>query len=375
MELVYQARADPADPARHPGRAQSRGRHHASARGPAGRLASRRSRPTANNEITVGLPDVHDVARAERRWADRRAVLLRLGGQRADAQRQDRGQPAPGPGPERAGDQPGRRAGDRASRERAGSRSTRRSSWPPAAGAPSAKTQSRKGPQYYMFGAPGSPACAAAAKANGTTVVAGPALPASGPRHTSVQELQQALPTGVTDAEGQLLTVPQGTVVLQAANQTAADHVNPDSPNAQFFVLKDNVSLRATTSPARRRAPTAAARPDVHFGFSSKGQNEFQTSPARSPGAARTSAWAVDLRPALRGRAGQSAVTVPSIDFRSTRTGSSATTAPTSPAASPATSATDLATQLRLGALPVTCGGSPRSRCRPRSATRRCIRA
>ena len=48
---------------------------------------------TGNNLITVGLPDVHDVARAENEvGTDRPAALLRLGGQRADAQRQDRGQ-------------------------------------------------------------------------------------------------------------------------------------------------------------------------------------------------------------------------------------------------------------------------------------------
>ena len=42
-------------------------------------------------------------------------------------------------------------------------------------------TNSRLGPQYWMFGAPGSAACAAAAKAQGTVPVSGQRCLLSGP--------------------------------------------------------------------------------------------------------------------------------------------------------------------------------------------------
>ena len=63
---------------------------------------------TGGNEITVGLPErVQHRASREARRDHRPAGVLRLGGQRDHARRQDRRQPAPGPEPAGRGDQPG----------------------------------------------------------------------------------------------------------------------------------------------------------------------------------------------------------------------------------------------------------------------------
>ena len=94
---------------------------------------------------------------------------------------------------------------------------------------PLSETQSRKGPAYYLFGAPGSPACAAVAKANGTLPVRGQHCLLNGPE-SSLSDLYAGLPVGVTKADGELVTVPQGTVVLQAANPSASDQIEPGQP-------------------------------------------------------------------------------------------------------------------------------------------------
>ena len=52
--------------------------------------------------------------------------------------------------------------------------------------------------------------------------------------------------SGVTPADGQVLVVQQGTVVLQAANRTAGQHDHVLQPPGQFFVLRDNVALRGS---------------------------------------------------------------------------------------------------------------------------------
>jgi SecD/SecF fusion protein len=310
---------------------------------------------TAGNEITVGLPDVHDVARAEQEvgqtaelyFYDWEANVLTPNGKTVASQLQAQDSTAlgisqgagAGPGVPGAGGVPLYQAVKLASQQPE---------------APASKTQSRKGPQYYLFGAPGSPACAAAAKANGTTVVQGQHCLLAGP-DTSVSELKSALPPGVTYAEGELLTVPQGTVVLQAANASANDHVNFDSPNAEFFVLKDNVSLTGNDITNPEESTDSSGSPDVQFGFTSKGQNEFQNVTGQIAkrgqdvslgGQTYDQHFAVALDNQL--------VTVPSIDFRQYPDGIIGGGGADITGGFTSTSASDLATQLRLGALPVT---------------------
>jgi hypothetical protein len=140
-----------------------------------------------------------------------------------------------------------------------------------AAKQPTRPGGSRPGPAYYLFGAPGSAACAAVARDDGALPVQGQHCLLSGP-DTSLTDLASGLPPGVSRSQGELVTVRQGTVVLQAASQK----IGPDSPNAQFYVLRDNVALTGNgiTDPQASTDQTGA--PDVIFSFNGKGQSAFQ---------------------------------------------------------------------------------------------------
>ena len=141
-----------------------------------------------------------------------------------------------------------------------------------------------------MFGAPGSAACAAAAKANGTVPVTGQHCLLSGPDDNR-NDLLSGLPTGVSASEGQILSCHAERSCFRRFKRTSPGHAERRRPNAQFFVLKDNVALRGSeiTNPEQSSDPDSG-EPDVTFGFTSKGQNEFQKSPPRSPTAATWSA-------------------------------------------------------------------------------------
>jgi hypothetical protein len=123
----------------------------------------------------------------------------------------------------------------------------------------SSPANSRIGPQYWMFGAPGSAACAAAARAQGIAPVAGQHCLLSGP-DDSLTDLRSGLSSGVSASEGQILTVPRGWVVLQAIPANFSHPTPIGAPNAQFFVLKDNIARGVATSPipSRPRIPTVA---------------------------------------------------------------------------------------------------------------------
>src|ERR1700748_2408027 len=122
---------------------------------------------TGNNLITVGLPDVHDVARAENEvgktaqlffydWEanvltpNGKTVASQLLTQDPTAQAISQGG-ANGPGGTGAGGVPLYQAATLAAKQKPG------------------PGGSRAGPAYYLFGAPGSAACATVAKDQGTT--------------------------------------------------------------------------------------------------------------------------------------------------------------------------------------------------------------
>jgi hypothetical protein len=102
-----------------------------------------------------------------------------------------------------------------------------------------------------LFGAPGSRACAIAARDNHTSVIAGRHCLLAGPanettttpRRQAIRDLAAQLPSGINGADGQVLVVAQGTVLLQAAGQTASDQIAFNGPRARFYVLRDDVSL------------------------------------------------------------------------------------------------------------------------------------
>ena len=135
---------------------------------------------------------------------------------------------------------------------------------------------SRIGSQYYMFGAPGSAACATVARDQGQTPVPGVHCLLSGPDYDKA-DLDSGLPAGVAPSEGQSLSVKQGTVVLEAISADFAHPVPFSDPHAQFFVLKDNVAFWGSeiTNPQQSTDPNSG-KPDITSGFTSKGKTAFQ---------------------------------------------------------------------------------------------------
>jgi SecD/SecF fusion protein len=219
----------------------------------------------------------------------------------------------------------------------------------------------RAGPQYYIFGAPGSNACAAAAHDRGTVPVpgfhcllVGPEQP--GPNEskaTILTSLYSLLPTGVPRSQAQVLVVPQGTVVLQATSPkfSLSGSIPFSSPAAQFYVLTDHVAMFGTDITNPQQSTDPAGSPDVAFG--TKG-NAFQRVTAQIAqrgalvsglGGALNQHFAVALDTQL--------VTVPQIDFKQYPNGIVGGGGADITGGFTATTAQELAQVLRLGALPV----------------------
>jgi SecD/SecF fusion protein len=214
----------------------------------------------------------------------------------------------------------------------------------------------RGGAQYYIFGAPGSTACTVAGKALGYTPVPGEHCLVSGPDSgpTALQDVYNGIPQGVPRSQVQLLTVPQGTVVLQATPASFAHPPKIFDPSAQFYVLKDHVALFGNDITNPRQSTDQSGAPDVSFGFTSHGKNAFQNVTATISrrgqlisgiGQHYNQHFAVALDQLL--------ITVPSIDYRTYPDGIPGDTGGDITGGFTSTSANDLAEQLRVGALPV----------------------
>ena len=215
-------------------------------------------------------------------------------------------------------------------------------------------SNSRITAEYYMFGAPGSAACEAAAKANNTVPTAGQHCLLNGP-DDSKDALISGLPAGVSASDGQILVVPRGTVVLQAIPADFSKPTPIGDPSAQFFVLKDNVALRGNdiTNPTQSTDPNSG-EPDVTFGFSGKGKNEFQNVTANIAhrgdlvsglGQTLNQHFAVALDNQL--------ITVPFINFKQYPDGINGDQGADITGGFTIGTAQDLANELRLGALPI----------------------
>jgi hypothetical protein len=216
-------------------------------------------------------------------------------------------------------------------------------------------TNSRKGAQYWMFGAPGSAACAEAARAQGTVPVAGQHCLLNGP-DDNLNDLRSNLSPGVSASDGEILTVPRGWVVLEAVSPNGYPHQLPFSnPQAQFYVLQDNIALGGSeiTNPHESTAPTAGSL-DVTFGFNRNGKNAFQNvtyelalrgSVISGPGRSLNQHLAVALDNQL--------ITVPSIDYKQYPGGLSGDHGAEIAVGSTKQSARNLAILLRYGPLPV----------------------
>jgi SecD/SecF fusion protein len=227
--------------------------------------------------------------------------------------------------------------------------------------APISQHLSRIGAQYYMFGAPGSAGCAAVASAQHTIPIQGDHCLLAGPddempattRRQAINSLVAQLPGGVNRADGQVLVVPQGTVVLQAASQTGPDQ-SFNSSSAQFFVLRDQVALFGDEITNPRSGTDQTGAPDVQVGFTRAGQNAFQRVTAQiahrganlsTAGQTNNQHFAVALDSHL--------LTVPSIGFTQYPDGIIGGGGADITAGLTTQSARTIATELRLGTLPL----------------------
>jgi SecD/SecF fusion protein len=319
------------------------------------------------NQISVGLPDVTDINRAEQEvgtpaelyFYDWEANTLLPSGKTVASQLaiQD---PTALSISQGGGAGPGSVGGGGVSLYQA----VKLASTQPVA--PRSSHLARLGPEYYLFGAPGSAACATVDRERGITPVLGDHCLLAGPddessstpRAQAIQNLYQGLPAGVSTKGSQVLVVPQGTIILQASNPSASDTIKFNSPQAQFYVLKDNVALTGNDITNPTEGTGSAGQPDVQFGFNGIGQSAFQKVTGQI--AARGSSVSLGGRTldqhfavALAGSEVPQLVTVPYIDFKQYPDGILGGGGADISGAFTSQSATDLANQLRLGALPI----------------------
>jgi SecD/SecF fusion protein len=309
-----------------------------------------------SNEISVGLPDVSDTARAvnevgtvaQLAFYDWEKNVLTPNGKSVESQLQSQdptaltisqGSGSAAPGEPGAGSMGLYQAVQLASKQ---------TEW-------SSSSNSRLGPEYWMFGAPGSAACTAAAKHYGTVPVAGQHCYLSGP-DSNTTDLQSGLPPGVSASEGQTLTIPRGWVVLQAiSTQGYTKQLPVSDPNAQFFVLRDDITLRGSdvTNPQQSNDSQTGA-PDVTFGFSGKGKNAFQNVTAQiARRGSLVSGLGQSLNQHFAVALDNQLITVPQIDYKQFPDGINGDNGADITGGFTTTTAQDLANELRLGALPI----------------------
>ena len=287
---------------------------------------------SGRDQISVGLPDVQDIRRAQEQvgtpaqlyfydWeanaltTDGRLVAPELPGQNPDAQRISQGAGDPTQG------QPLYDAVRLASRQSALARD---------------KTASRDGSAYYLFD-------------RTHRHLAGP--------ERSRADLLSAIERRVLPAGSEVLEVPQGYVVLQAAARTAAADVAPDNPRARFYVLRDRVALSGKDIKDPQQGFNELNQPDVEFRFTDDGKRAFHEvtrtisqrgTELRLPG---TDPRAVlqHFAVALDGRL----ISVASIDPQQLPDGIDGENGAIIEGGFTITSAQDLANLIQLGALPI----------------------
>jgi preprotein translocase subunit SecD len=216
---------------------------------------------------------------------------------------------------------------------------------------------SRLGPVYYGFGEPGSAACGIAAKFYGYAPVPSDYCYLGGP-DTTVSDLESSTASlGVKSSQVQNLAVPQGVVVLQAVPAGFSNPPKPYEPTTRFFVLTDKVGLFGNDISNPKAGTDPSGAPDVQFGFTSNGKTEFQNLTGQiarrgsliSPTAGSSKPLYQHFAVALD----QQLISIPYIDFKQYPDGVPADKGGQISGDFTSTSASDLANQLRLGALPI----------------------
>jgi SecD/SecF fusion protein len=312
---------------------------------------------SGGNQITVGLPAVHDTSRAEKlvgstarlAFYDWEANALTPNGKTVadQLQAQDPQSETISQGSLNGATPPGSPGGGSMSLYDAVKLASKQ---PKLVSSDNAR---RPVPQYWAFGAPGSSACTAAAKFYGTTVNSGQHCYLSGPDDTQA-ELLSGLPTGVSESDAEIVVMQPGTVVLQAADQSSSQPTQPYSPNAQFYVLKDHAALFGNDISNPQQSTDQSGAPDVSFGFNGKGGGAFQkvTGDIAKRGEL-DSLGSQQLNQHFAVALDNKLISVPQIDYKLYPDGITGGQGADITGGFTIQTAQDLATQLRLGALPI----------------------
>jgi SecD/SecF fusion protein len=311
-----------------------------------------------SNLISVGLPDVQDTARAERLvgttarlafydWEANaltptgKPVARGLASQDQSAVLISQGGGSLAPGSRGAGSLPLYQAVKLAAKQ------------PPQR----SHSNDRNGPEYFAFGAPGSPACSAAAHHYHVTAIVGQHCPLAATPEDNLTDLASVLPPGVGLSEKgvQTLIVKQGWVVLQAVPGGGFSREQKWSdPSAQYFVLHDRVALFGDKITNPQQSNDQAGQPDVTFGFTGQGGSAFQTVTGQIARRGNlVSGFGQQLNQHFAVALDTQLITVPSIDYKTYPDGIPGTNGADITGGFTIQSAQDLATQLRLGALPI----------------------
>ncbi|MEO8967095.1 MAG: hypothetical protein ABI355_05835 [Solirubrobacteraceae bacterium] len=219
----------------------------------------------------------------------------------------------------------------------------------------------RPGRQYYLFGAPGSTACATAARDQRAALVrnqpcmllAGPVTETSTNGDQIDHDVSAALLPGISASQGHLLAVPQGTVVLQAARPAFGTQPSTRAP-AGYFVLRDRVALAGRNITDPQPGTDQAGSPDVQFQFTSAGADAFGRVTAQIAHRGQLdSAFHQTLFQHFAVAYGGRLLTVPQIDFRTYPDGVQGNGGADITGGFTVSSARALAAELRLGPPPV----------------------
>jgi hypothetical protein len=141
----------------------------------------------------------------------------------------------------------------------------------------SSRSNSRSAPEYFMFAAPHSAACATAARYYHVTRNPGQPCYLAGPQDT-IGELDLVLPPGVSSRANGMrrVAIRQGWVVLQAVPARFGTEPAWSDPSAQYYVLKDNAALFPDDITNPRLSTDPAGQPDIQLRFTSHGGQSFQ---------------------------------------------------------------------------------------------------
>ncbi|MBO0768611.1 MAG: protein translocase subunit SecD [Solirubrobacterales bacterium] len=221
------------------------------------------------------------------------------------------------------------------------------------------KHNARTGTEYFLFGSPGSAACKAAAATAKTKTPKGQHCLITGPvQPVGSQTVHQAVYSGLTPAETkgtQLIGVKQGWVVMQGTPASFAPGKWPKygSVNAGYFVLRDNAAVFGNDI-KNPQSQTSQGTPAVTFSFTSLGAKEFQgVTAAIANRGSLASVGSTKINEHFAAALDDQLLSVASIDWKSYPDGIDGSQGAQISGNFTASSAGSLASQLRLGALPV----------------------